>query len=96
MGVRNAFYNNVASQFYQSCGTGTLWLRNYMLPRANGNQSEGVLAYCNSGTEAYAGADGTYSGVTINTINSATYPFTNYGPTTHHPVASLKARRART
>ena len=28
------------------------------------------------------GPDGTYSGVTINTTNSATYPFTNYGPTT--------------
>jgi hypothetical protein len=82
VGVRNAFYNNVASQFYQSCGTGTVWSHNYMLPaRANGTPSRGILAYCNSGTEAYAGADGTYSGVTINTTNSATYPFTNYGPT---------------
>ena len=57
MGVRNAFYNNVASEFYQACGTGTVWSHNYMLPaRANGTPSSGILAYCNSGTEAYAGA----------------------------------------
>jgi hypothetical protein len=81
VGVHNAFYNNVASQFYQACGTGTVWSHNYMLPaRANGAPSRGILAYCNSGTVAYAGSDGTYSGVTISTTNSATYAFADYDP----------------
>jgi hypothetical protein len=80
-GVHNAFYNNVASQFYQACGTGTVWSHNYMLPtRANGVPSRGILAYCNSGTIAYAGSDGTYSGVTINTTNSATNAFADFDP----------------
>ena len=80
-GVHNAFYNNVASAFYQACGTGTVWSHNYILSeRANGTPTGGNLAYCKSGTMAYAWTDGTYSGVTVDTRNSATYAFTDYDP----------------
>jgi hypothetical protein len=81
VGVHNLFYNNVASQFYQPCNTGTVWSHNYMLlARANGVPSRGILAYCNSGTIAYTGSDGTYGGVTVDTRNSATYAFADYDP----------------